>query len=90
MKPGVPRGFDADSEMNADDIEEELRDVVFDYENSQALVLAADNFLSGKNPETYSINTDNKSSASKASMASHVSQNKLNAKNFDPYKIKLL
>ena len=52
MKPGAPRGFDADSEMNADDIEEELRDVVFDYENSQALVLAADNFLSGKNYET--------------------------------------
>jgi len=24
----------ADSEMNADDIEDELRDIVFDYENS--------------------------------------------------------
>lgn len=34
-----------DSEMNADDIESELRDVVFDYEDSKALVLAADNFL---------------------------------------------
>ena len=34
IKPGGARGFDADSEMNADDIEEELRDVVFDYENS--------------------------------------------------------
>mgnify|MGYP000880576607 FL=1 len=32
-----------DSEMQ--DIEEELRDVVFDYENSQALVAMADNFL---------------------------------------------
>ena len=34
-----------DSEMNEDDIEDELRDVVFDYEGSQALVLAADDFL---------------------------------------------
>lgn len=90
MKPGAPRGFDADSEMNADDIEEELRDVVFDYENSQALVLAADNFLSGKNYETQSIENDMKSHGSRASMASHVSQNKQNAKDFDPYKIKLL
>ena len=40
--------MDADSEMNAEDIEEELRDVVFDYENSQALVLAADDFLTGR------------------------------------------
>jgi len=36
----------ADSEMNAEDIEDELRDVVFDYEGSHAVVLAADNFLS--------------------------------------------
>ena len=35
----------ADSEMNEDDIEDELRDVVFDYEGSQALVLAAEDFL---------------------------------------------
>ena len=34
--------------MNADDIEDELRDVVFDYESSKALVLAADNFLTEK------------------------------------------
>ena len=50
MKPKTQRGNDsasvlADSEMNADDIEDELRDVVFDYEHSQAMVLAADNFL---------------------------------------------
>ena len=38
------------SDMNAADIEEELRDVVFDYENSQALVLAADDFLNDKKP----------------------------------------
>lgn len=39
MKPKTQRGQDsssvlADSEMNADDIEDELRDIVFDYENS--------------------------------------------------------
>ena len=39
---------EADSEMNENDIEDELRDVVFDYENSQALVLAADDFLAGR------------------------------------------
>ena len=38
--------------MNPDDIEEELRDVVFDYENSQALVLAADDFLAGRGAYT--------------------------------------
>ena len=38
------------SDMNADDIEDELRDVVFDYENSQALVLAADDFLNDRKP----------------------------------------
>ena len=53
MKPKTTRGNDsasvlADSEMNADDIEDELRDIVFDYENSQAMVLAADNFLQNK------------------------------------------
>ena len=31
--------------MDIDDLDDELRDVVFDYENSQALVLMADNFL---------------------------------------------
>jgi hypothetical protein len=39
---------ETDSEMNDQDIEDELRDVVFDYENSQALVLAADDFLAGR------------------------------------------
>lgn len=29
---------DADSEMNAEDIEDELRDIVFDYEQSKALI----------------------------------------------------
>jgi len=47
MKPGGTREGRADaySEMDIDDIEDELRDVVFDYENSQALVAMADNFL---------------------------------------------
>ena len=91
IKPSTQRGADADSEMNADDIEEELRDVVFDYENSHALVLAADDFLTGNNSfDAQSGVTDNRSSGSKASMSSRVSQNKQNAKNFDPHKIKLL
>ena len=38
----------ADSEMNAEDIEDELRDVVFDYEQSKALLWEADGFLAGK------------------------------------------
>jgi len=40
----------ADSEMNAEDIEDELRDVVFDYESSKALIAAADGFLAGAKP----------------------------------------
>jgi hypothetical protein len=35
--------------MNNDEFEDELRDVVYDYENSQALVAMANNFLSGDN-----------------------------------------
>jgi hypothetical protein len=58
--------------MNADDIEEELRDVVFDYENSQALVLAADDFLTGRK-DFDAQSFDNKSNMSKASMSSTVS-----------------
>jgi hypothetical protein len=33
--------------MNKEDFEDEMRDVVFDYENSQALVAMANNFLDG-------------------------------------------
>jgi hypothetical protein len=46
-KPGGGRGGRAEaySEMDVDDLDDELRDVVFDYENSQALVAMADNFL---------------------------------------------
>ncbi len=39
---------DGDSEMNAEDIEDELRDVVFDYENSKQLILQADDYLTNK------------------------------------------
>ena len=45
----------ADSEMNADDIQEELRDVVFDYEGSKQLVLAADGFLTDETPHGVSF-----------------------------------
>ena len=52
MKPGGSGGARADaySEMDMDDIEDELRDVVFDYENSQALVVMAENFLEEDRP----------------------------------------
>lgn len=59
------------SDMNADDIEDELRDVVFDYENSQALVLAADDFLNDKKP-TYK---DENQSVSGKSGTSQLSDN---------------
>jgi hypothetical protein len=50
----------ADSEMNENDIEDELRDVVFDYEGSQALVLAAEDFLN-EGKQIYNSQGDNKS-----------------------------
>lgn len=50
----------ADSEMNENDIEDELRDVVFDYEGSQALVLAAEDFLN-EGKQMYNSQGDNKS-----------------------------
>jgi len=51
LKPkpsGDAQSMRADSEMNAEDIEDELRDVVFDFESSKALLAAADGFLTGK------------------------------------------
>ena len=48
----------ADSEMDADDIEDDLRDVVFDYENSQALVHMAENFLNGDKPTYQPLQDD--------------------------------
>lgn len=49
-----------DSEMNENDIEDELRDVVFDYEGSQSLVLAAEDFLN-EGKQIYNSKCDNKS-----------------------------
>lgn len=67
---------DQDSEMNDQDIEEELRDVVFDYENSHALVLAADDFLAGRG--AYIGPEDQKSQASgQSTMSSRVRENKI-------------
>lgn len=78
--------------MNADDIEDELRDIVFDYENSQAMVLAADNFLQNKptyqGEDTKSVGES--SNMSKMSGMSRIQQNKLEAGKHDPFKIKLL
>ena len=70
----------ADSEMNADDIEDELRDVVFDYESSKALVLAADNFLTEKpaytGPELDDI-SENPSNISSMTDKTIINRNKL-------------
>ena len=70
-----PKGanFETDSEMQ--DIEEELRDVVFDYENSQAVVAMADNFLKGGDPKPFDFTQgDNQSTYSRASKASDQSR----------------
>lgn len=78
--------------MNADDIEDELRDVVFDYENSQALVLMADDFLNDKKP-TYKEDLKSESGKSNYSQMSENSKIRKNielAGKHDPTKIKLL
>ena len=82
----------ADSEMNAADIEDELRDVVFDYEGSKELVLAADAFLAeGKIGDTKSVSgTTDRSMRSNASDRSKIIENKRGAGSYNPYKIKLL
>lgn len=80
------------SDMNADDIEDELRDVVFDYENSQALVLMADDFLNDKKP-TYKDDLKSESGKSNFSQMSDNSKIRKNielAGKHDPTKIKLL
>ena len=62
--------------MDEQDIEEELRDVVFDYENSQALVLAADDFLAGRG--AYTEEEDQKSQTSgQSTMSSRIKENKI-------------
>ena len=77
-----------DSEMNADDIESELRDVVFDYEDSKALVLAADNFLSEGDTQSRKSGKSMRSGVSTTS--SKIQENKIGAFKYDPFKIKLL
>lgn len=82
------RSLLGDSEMNADDIESELRDVVFDYEGSKALVLAADNFLSEGDTQSRKSGKSMRSGIS--STTSKIHENKSNASKYDPFKIKLL
>ena len=77
-----------DSEMNADDIESEFRDVVFDYEGSKALALAADNFLS--EGDTQSRRSGKSMRSGVSSTTSKILENKGRASQYDPYKIKLL
>ena len=52
--------------MNASDIQEELRDVVFDYEGSKALVLAADGFLTDETPHGVGFDTKSEMSHAKS------------------------
>ena len=90
-RPGRPEH--AYSEMDVADIEEELRDQVFDYENSQALVLMADNFLSGNEhprPSSEAQSQSGYSTNSKLSDTSKIHQNITTAGKHDPFKIKLL
>lgn len=82
------RSLLGDSEMNADDIESELRDVVFDYEGSKALVLAADNFLSEGDTQSRKSGKSMRSGVS--STTSKILENKSKASQYDPFKIKLL
>mmetsp|Transcript_11935 Transcript_11935/g.18422 ORF Transcript_11935/g.18422 Transcript_11935/m.18422 type:complete len:90 (-) Transcript_11935:421-690(-) len=82
--------------MNPDDIEEELRDVVFDYENSQALVVAADQFLKGDTSSFAGAvggpdgGDDNASMNSRNSKGSKIQENIRNASKWNPYKVKTL
>ena len=58
-----------------------MRDVVYDVEAGKDLVQQAESYLN---------DTDNKSMASNASNSSKITENKLAAKNYNPYKIKRL
>ena len=82
------RSVFGDSEMNAEDIESELRDVVFDYEGSQALVAAADNFLN--EGDAFSRRSGRSGRSGVSSTSSKIFENKLNAAQHDPFRIKLL
>ena len=73
------------------DLDEELRDVVFDYENSLAIAKVADDFL--KNPDkppsiAYDDVQSVNSKASKASTTtSHIHRNIQKAGVYNPYKV---
>lgn len=73
-KPPTHRrdGLNVDQDSEMQDLEEELRDVVFDYENSQAVVAMADNFLKGGNPKSLEFGgkSDTQSMFSRGSRAS--------------------
>lgn len=69
--------------------------MVFDYEDSKALVLAADGFLAGEQAygagfDTKSDQSNGKSSKSVMSENSRIRQNKIEAGRHDPYRVKLL
>ena len=82
------RSLMGDSEMNADDIESELRDFVVDYEGSKALALAAYNFMS--EGDTQSRRSGKSMRSGVSSTTSKILENKGRASQYDPYKIKLL
>jgi hypothetical protein len=79
--------------MGIEDLEDEMRDIVHDYENSKALVHLADKFLNNENDidegneqeeeqdSVHSLNTNN---------PSKIHSNKKNVGMYDPYRIKLL
>lgn len=72
------------------DIEEELRDVVFDYDNSRAMVEIADDFLKGDEykPGTFKDDMSAFSKGSKMSTnSSHVRRNIDNAGVYNPLKM---
>jgi len=75
--------------MGDEEIEDEMRDLVFDYGDSQALVLMAEDFLQEAKlgDETKSIGIKSKRSTTSSSK---VIQNKYNAFKYDPLKVKLL
>lgn len=78
--------------MNPDELDEELRDVVFDYEGSKALLYAAEDFLDGK--PTYN-GPDARSSYGESNVSgmtdnSIIRRNRLEQGRHDPTKIKLL
>ena len=69
--------------------------MVFDYEDSKALVLAADGFLTGQQVyepgfDAKSDQSNGKSVNSSMSENSKIRQNKIEAGRHDPYRVKLL